>query len=74
MIFKGHKIIVIGDTHDSPKIEQDRFVWIGKYIKETKPDYIIHIGDFGSFDSLIRVFLSIISKTLSAAARPDWSI
>ena len=34
MIFKGHKIIVIGDTHDSPKIKQDRFVWIGKYIKE----------------------------------------
>ena len=52
MIFKGHKIIVIGDTHDSPKIEQDRFVWIGKYIKETKPDYIIQIGDWASFDSL----------------------
>ena len=52
MIFKGHKIIVIGDTHDSPKIEQDRFVWIGKYIKESKPDYIIQIGDWASFDSL----------------------
>ena len=52
MIFKGHKIIVIGDTHDSPKIKQDRFVWIGKYIKESKPDYIIQIGDWASFDSL----------------------
>ena len=51
-MFKGHRIIVIGDTHDSPNIPQDRFKWIGKYIKEQEPDYIIQIGDFASFDSL----------------------
>ena len=50
--FKGHKILVIGDTHDSPHIPQDRFLWIGKYIRDHKTDYVIHIGDFGSFDSL----------------------
>ena len=52
MKFKGHKVLVIGDTHDSPHIPQDRFEWIGKHIRKIKPDYIIHIGDFGSFDSL----------------------
>ena len=52
MRFKGHKVLVIGDTHDSPHINQDRFIWIGKHIRKIKPDYMIHIGDFGSFDSL----------------------
>ena len=51
-MFKGHRIIVIGDTHDSPKIPEDRFKWIGQYINEHQPDYIIQIGDFASFDSL----------------------
>jgi len=50
MKFKGHKILVIGDTHDSPHIVQDRFEWIGKHIRKVKPDYVVHIGDFGSFD------------------------
>lgn len=51
-MFKGHRVIVIGDTHDSPHIKQDRFKWIGKYIKSVNPDYIIQIGDWASFDSL----------------------
>jgi len=51
-VFKGHRIIVIGDAHDSPHIKQDRFEWIGRYIKSVKPDYIIQIGDWASFDSL----------------------
>ena len=52
MKFKGHKVLVIGDTHDSPHIPQDRFHWIGKHIRKVNPDYIVHIGDFSSFDSL----------------------
>ena len=64
MLFKGHKIIVIGDAHDSPSIEQDRFKWIGKYIKESKPDYIIQIGDWASFDSL-----SFFQKNSSQAGK-----
>jgi predicted phosphodiesterase len=52
MKFKGHRVLIIGDTHDSPHIPQDRFIWIGKYIKDHSPDYIVHIGDCGSFDSL----------------------
>ena len=37
---------------DSPNIKQDRFKWIGQYIKQAEPDYIIQIGDWASFDSL----------------------
>ena len=33
--FKGHKVLVIGDTHDSPDIPKDRFYWIGKHIKNS---------------------------------------
>ena len=51
-MFKGHRIIVIGDAHDCPHIAQNRFKWIGQYIKAAKPDYIIQIGDWASFDSL----------------------
>ena len=52
MKFKGHKVLVIGDTHDSPNIPKNRFHWIGKHIRKSKPDYIVHIGDFSSLDSL----------------------
>ena len=44
--FKGHKVIVIGDTHDSPHIAQDRFFWIGKHIRKVKPDYVVHGDDW----------------------------
>ena len=63
-MFKGHKVIVIGDAHDSPNIKQDRFKWIGKYIKAAKPDYIIQIGDWASFDSL-SFFQKIIHKQVN---------
>jgi len=63
-MFKGHRIIVIGDAHDSPHIPQDRFKWIGKYIKKIEPDYIIQIGDWASFDSL-----SFFQKNSSQAGK-----
>jgi len=63
-MFKGHRIIVIGDTHDSPKIPEDRFKWIGQYINKHQPDYIIQIGDFCSFDSL-----SFFQKNSSQAGK-----
>ena len=64
MSFKGHRVIVIGDAHDSPHISQERFKWIGKYIKQSEPDYIIQIGDWASFDSL-----SFFQKNSSQAGK-----
>ena len=49
---KKETVLVIGDSHDSPKMSKDRFFWIGKFCAELKPDILIHIGDISSFDSL----------------------
>lgn len=47
------RVVCIGDAHDSPEIpDKSRFEWIGKYIKEVKPDVVIQIGDFATLDSL----------------------
>jgi len=45
------KVCVIPDAHDGPNIPKDRFRWIGKHIKKTKPNHVVQIGDFLSFDS-----------------------
>lgn len=47
------KILVISDTHIRPHMYDDTVLWynLGKYCTETKPDYIIHLGDVGDFDS-----------------------
>jgi hypothetical protein len=44
--------VVIGDAHDSPQLPKDRFEWIGDYIDRVRPDFVVQIGDFGTFDSL----------------------
>ena len=30
------KVLAIGDTHDVPDINKDRFRWIGKHIRKIK--------------------------------------
>ena len=46
------KVLVIGDTHDSPDIpDKSRFGWFAKHIKKTKPDAVVQIGDFVTLDS-----------------------
>ena len=46
------KVVVIGDTHDSPDIpDKSRFGWFSKHIKKFKLDYVVQIGDFISLDS-----------------------
>ena len=46
------KVLVIGDTHDSPSIpDKTRFGWFAKHIRKSKPDYVVQIGDFITLDS-----------------------
>jgi len=46
------KILVIGDTHDSPEIpDKSRFGWFAKHIRKIKPDAVVQIGDFVTLDS-----------------------
>ena len=44
--------LVIGDAHDSPHQNQARFEALGNYIEHTRPDNIVQIGDWGTYDSI----------------------
>ena len=48
---KVTKVCVIGDLHDAPGISKERLKWLGKHIRNTKPDQVVQIGDFLSLDS-----------------------
>ena len=51
-----YKVMVIGDAHDSPSIQDKRrFLWMGRHAAETGPDVIVQIGDFLSLDSLLQI-------------------
>jgi hypothetical protein len=47
-----YRVTAIGDLHDAPGQRKDRFRWIGQHIAETKPDRVVQIGDWGTFDSM----------------------
>ncbi len=54
-ISRGEKcrVVVIGDAHDSLHItDKSRFEWLGKFVRDTKPDFVVQIGDLGTFDSV----------------------
>jgi predicted phosphodiesterase len=46
------RVMVLGDPHDKPGRDKSRFTWMGRHAAETKPDYIVSIGDWASLDSL----------------------
>lgn len=46
------RVCVIGDLHVAPGQDLSRLKWIAAHINETKPDHIIQIGDWASFDSV----------------------
>lgn len=48
----GKKIVVVADTQCKPTEDLSYMSWIGKYLKEKKPDIIVHIGDNYDFPSL----------------------
>jgi predicted phosphodiesterase len=46
------KIAVIPDTQCRPGVRVDHLEWAGKYIKEKKPDVVVHLGDHWDMPSL----------------------
>jgi hypothetical protein len=46
------RVMVLGDPHDKVGRDKRRFTWMGRHAAETKPDYIVSIGDWASLDSL----------------------
>lgn len=49
---KSKKILVVGDTQCKPSEDLSYMSWIGQYIRDKKPDVIVHIGDHYDFPSL----------------------
>ena len=45
-------ICVIADTQAKPTESLEYMLWIGKYISDTKPDVVVHIGDHYDMPSL----------------------
>lgn len=46
------KTLVIGDSHAAPGHDNGRFFALGNYIRDTLPENIVQIGDFGTYDSI----------------------
>lgn len=46
------RVLGIGDAHDDPRLDKDRFYWMGRYAAEHKIPRVISIGDWSTFDSL----------------------
>ena len=45
-------ILVVPDCHVRPTVNQRRFVWLNKLVRERKPEYIVWLGDVFDFNSL----------------------
>jgi hypothetical protein len=46
------KYVVIPDQHATPKQNNDRARWVGEFIKDTKPDVVVNMGDMADMSSL----------------------
>ena len=52
---KSVTVCVIGDAHDSPHLpDKSRFKVLGRWANSMCPDYVIQLGDWGTFDSFNR--------------------
>jgi hypothetical protein len=66
-----YRVLAVGDAHDAPSLpDKSRFRWIARHAVETKPDQIVQIGDFASFDCLSR---HALPGTLSQKLRPSFA-
>jgi hypothetical protein len=45
------RVVGIGDTHWKPDMDFQHMRWIGRYVAETRPDNVVHIGDAFEFES-----------------------
>lgn len=48
----GKTAVVFTCSHTSPKFSNERFDWLGKFIYDIKPDYVVDLGDGADMASL----------------------
>ena len=44
--------LVIGDAHSKPGVSNARFNWLGRFVRDIKPDVVIDMGDWEDMPSL----------------------
>ncbi len=49
---KAVDILCIGDSHSHPDFANDRYDWLSEYIKDTRPDVVVDIGDSADMAAL----------------------
>ena len=50
----AQRVLAIGDTHDSPELDKDRFRWFGRLARDLRVNQVVQIGDMFTFDSLCK--------------------
>lgn len=45
-------VVVFTCAHTDPSISNERFTWLGKFLFDLKPDYVVDLGDFNDMKSL----------------------
>ena len=48
----GKTVVIIPDAHAEPEVSNERFNWLGSFLYDIKPDYVIDIGDGADMRSL----------------------
>lgn len=62
-------VMAVGDCHDDPHLQKDRFTHYGKELLKNKPSYFIQIGDWATLDSLNT---HIDNGSTSGKLKPTW--
>lgn len=64
------RVVQIPDAHDSPKLpDKSRFRWIGQFIADRQPDYVVDIGDSMDCESLC---FHVADATLTGKLKPSF--
>lgn len=45
-------VLVIPDTHLAPDVPSERMAWLGAWARDLAPDYVVQLGDLGTWDSV----------------------
>lgn len=48
----GKTVVVYTCAHADPKVSNERFTWLGKFLYDIRPDYVVDLGDGADMRSL----------------------
>src|SRR5210317_2655529 len=51
-IMAGKTVVVFSCAHVDPSVSNERFNWLGEFLYDLKPDYVVDLGDGADMRSL----------------------